>query len=64
MKKKNIFRILLAALMTVSGLTSCKRCVTCTYYGSVYEICREQYRSKVAFDAAVAYYESYGARCR
>ncbi len=64
MKKKSIFQFLLGTVALAVGLTSCKKCQTCTYAGYSEEVCEEEFASNKLYKAYINYLEAYGYKCK
>lgn len=64
MKKINLFSLALASIGLVLGLSSCKKCQTCSYGSDSYEVCQDDFGSKSAYNAYIDLAEAFGATCK
>lgn len=64
MKKKSMFKVIIASATIMFGLSSCNKCQTCTYNSSSEKICQEDFNDKEDYKAALAVLEAFGAKCK
>lgn len=65
MKKKSILKFMFGTLLLgVVGLSSCKKCYTCTNGSYTEEVCQGSSQSQSSFKAYIKYLKAQGLTCK
>lgn len=64
MKKKNIFKVIIASAAIMFSLSSCSKCQTCSYGGDSEEFCQDDFSDKDEYKGYIALIEAFGGTCK